>query len=428
MLSEFKPTEFDFLNRDWEGAIRDAPRKECHLYTERFFAKAREASEQGDSAGEAVYILLGAVASLWPDFDSDASPYNAGYIPAAGGCTISLDDLDADHAEVLGDIASAITDAEYRARVADVVWIAKRDYRAAILAADAFIASGDLLFDPAEWVQCADRYKRGLQVAGEANQKAALERVLAHIEQRIVALDGDDPLFLSNQLMTLLLQRGAGDAAIMRRLAEKAAVRAEADRDWHRADIYLKTSARWAAKTGDKEAARDSLIRAAEVHVRHAELALLSEEGALVAVGAFERAIQAYREIPGTRRRRDELHAELLEAQQLIAGEMKMIRTPSVDLSDSIATAERAVSGKSLRVALMEFALITDWASYQELRTRAENSGRSSIVAHIFDSAIVTHEGKTTARRRGVLGLNPKEQEAVLEAEMVSAVRLGLGR
>lgn len=95
------------------------------------------------------------------------------------------------------------------------------------------------LEDPEHWVATVDRMERALQMATMLGSKSRMFTIATdHIERVLDVYNGEDPLFLSAKLMSLLQERRIGDPIKYAALAEKLAARAEATHDWHKAREY----------------------------------------------------------------------------------------------------------------------------------------------------------------------------------------------
>src|SRR5258708_1644826 len=117
---------------DWQAALKTAVRRECYSYYEVFADKANTLSQAGEAQGTAVFRLLAEVASFWPNYDSDDHPYRPMRVDyQTGKRTIIPEDLAKLDLDVLSDLIDETKDSEFRARLADVLWVSRKDYKAA---------------------------------------------------------------------------------------------------------------------------------------------------------------------------------------------------------------------------------------------------------------------------------------------------------
>jgi hypothetical protein len=110
------------------------------------------------------------------------------------------DDLSEAELDKLQSTLETVGDPEYRARVADVLWLRRRDAKAARVAVEAYIAAGMRVEDPEHWVGSMERYERGLRLARQIDPKGDLPKtVLSHLQDCVFHYDGNDPLFFLMQ-------------------------------------------------------------------------------------------------------------------------------------------------------------------------------------------------------------------------------------
>src|SRR5688500_9530698 len=109
---------FDQFN--WQEVIENSDRRDCFHYNRLFFAKAREAEANGQAIEHALFMLLTGVTAYSLRSDSNNEPYNSS--------ARVLDNVLDSNLESLRQIASTVNDAEMRARIADLLWVKKRDF------------------------------------------------------------------------------------------------------------------------------------------------------------------------------------------------------------------------------------------------------------------------------------------------------------
>src|SRR5438105_1715811 len=120
----------DIRAYDWQSTVAGATPRECHAYADDLANRATTLREAGDDKGNRVFRLLSTVASFWPNYDSGEAPYRPMMVwegkRSAVPEDLSISDLDA-----LAGILAEIRDAEFQARVGDVLWVCRKDYKAA---------------------------------------------------------------------------------------------------------------------------------------------------------------------------------------------------------------------------------------------------------------------------------------------------------
>ncbi len=409
----------DFDDAQWQRIVDACDQKECHYYSSLFFSKAREAEAENDEKKHEIFALLGCLTSMMLEPNSTTEPFR----PlcenfAAGTRSAIIDDFTDNHLQVLSEIVTEIRDPELKARVADILWIRKRDYRMAELAIPSYTDSASKLEHPDQWTQCVERIERALRLATSLGRRSGqFDKVVAHIERMLKRLPEADSIFL-NKLMNLLLDHQVGDEIKYAELSEKLAIRDESEKDWFRARPVWESAARWQARAKNSPKERAARLKAAETHVKEAEAAIAGDSPShMLAAGHIQKAIEAYRRIGGERDRVEELHSALLDYEQKSFAEMGTIST-EIDLSEHVENAIADVSHKSTYDALFTLAQIISSPKVGHLRERVQEAIKKYPFQHLVSAVKVDENGKVVAQMPNVLSSNPEEVESALRAKM----------
>ena len=348
----------DFSNSGWHEVIDQAAAKEFYAYSSGFQTRAKEAADAGDRKREEVYaILLAAI-------DAHLEPGREGelFVPKMeweGKRTLLPDDIPDMHLDVLRELAPTIADPELRARIADILWVRRRDHQMAALAVDAYLEVAQTLEHPESWIEGLGRAHRALQIAPVLGRNGPhLQRATAYVDDLIYRAVNKGPEMLPARAMDVLLRCRQGDPVKYAAIASAAATEAETHHNWEIADDYWTISARWHARNNDPDAERAAKVNAAEAYVKlAAEFANTTPPSHLSATAQLERAIVAYRRIGHSGQRIEELRIILDDYQRKSMAEM---RSHSIELKDVDKMAEQAMSavkGQPLDEAIRRLAL-----------------------------------------------------------------------
>ncbi len=85
-----------------------------------------------------------------------------------------------------------VKDPRFQFRVADILWLTKRDYKLARLAATSYLEAGIKCEDLLNWTSSIDRYERSVSLARQINAKEILKASLDHLEARVTHYNGVD--------------------------------------------------------------------------------------------------------------------------------------------------------------------------------------------------------------------------------------------
>lgn len=406
-------TKADFDEIEWCTVIEKSDEKECHSYDSRFLAKAKEAAEIGNERAEEAWTLLGAICSFHMNAGNKDEPFGPMIVMQTGRSAI-VSDLSPEHLQALTEIFPDILDPEMRARVGDVLWLTKRDFRAAVIAVEAYLESAIALEDPSEWTTGFERIERAFRLSAKLGRKAgAYDKVVSHIESVLDKYNGDDPLFLSAKLMELLLEHRHCDPVKYSAICSKVAQQSEAQGNYRRARDYWEIKSKWDALAKNQDEEKSAKINVAETFVKEAA----QTGSALVAAKWLEQAIQVYRRIRGQKDRIDEIHAQLVEVQKRTPEEMQEFHHQQ-DATELIESSIAKITGKSLHDGIFALCLLVSPPKVSRLKKQAEDSFKEHLFRFLFPSVIVNEKGKVIGRQPNINSSDPEEVERARRAEM----------
>src|SRR5437867_1456288 len=121
MSSTFGVTIEDVRAYPWQDMIKNSPKKEMMSYHDLLSQALADRQNAADSKGVNVYRLLGGITSWMPSYDDSNSKYQPMFTGAIAPENYGEGDLD-----VLEKLLPEIADAEFKSRVADLLWIRRK--------------------------------------------------------------------------------------------------------------------------------------------------------------------------------------------------------------------------------------------------------------------------------------------------------------
>ncbi len=409
----------DFDKFDWQEIYENSVEKECHNYSTAYFKKANEFEKNNDITGQEIFALLGAITSMMLKSDSFTEPFGPMFV-LQGSRSAIVEDFNDNQLGVLSEIIKDINDPELKARIADVLWIRRKDYKVSQIAVESYLESATRLESPEHWTQPAERIERALRLSVSLGKKSQiLSKVIEHIERVLEKYNGDDPLFLSQNLMGLLLEFNQGNPVTYEQMSERIALKAESEGNYYKARSLWETRAKWLKTANDNDEEVKALVNAAETYVKEAEQAVAGEPRShLVASSHLQSAIEAYRRIGGYSDRIRELHNILLEYQAKSLAEMGVIKSDGIDLSEAIQNSINRVKGKPFYDAVFDFVLMVHSPKVSELRRQVEELAAKHPLQHLVSGVIVNENGKVIARHSDMYSKDPDERERAIQENM----------
>jgi len=117
----------------------------------------------------------------------------------------------------------------------------------------------------------------------------------------------------------------------------------------------------------------------------------------------------------------EELRTHLNQSGEMALGEMGVISTPGVDITQLVENARKSVTGKPATEALLAFANLHRGAKVDKMRKSALERMRQFVFSSLFSSTVVSRDGRVIAKRPAMsLGAEPSvDDEIAIRAEMV---------
>ena len=302
------------------------------------------------------------------------------------------DDLSNEQLDDLAASLSRVIDSEYRARIADVLWLRRKDATMGRVAVQAYLESGIALEDPENWVVSMERYERAIRLARQIDPKGELPRsILRHVENRVLHYDGRDPSFLTNKALELLAEFRFGDFPRLAEVAGRVAGGSRMAGDFRRARFYYFAQAKHLKLSKDADGAEAARVSAARTFVEEAESREAANEF-MVAHSFWGEAIAAYRDRASLRRDIPNLQKRYATAGIKLRDEMHQFSSDVVDVTKFIEASRAAVRDLPWEDAFFELISHVQLINPTDLRATvekgiAEHPIQATFAANLFDAS-----------------------------------------
>lgn len=421
----------DFADSGWKDVITQTS---CEGYSgmwQALSAAAHGAIEQGRNEHGKVLWLLADACSMMLSPSSQNEPFKP-YAVFNDRRSLIPDDLSDLDITFFSQIVDAVDDDRLKARLADLVWL-KGNPRNASFALKAIDAYRSIPLDTDTWIHGdRDCWQRAISLArmlkeGAGDRLEQMEALIIASFNAATRLDSFRGLWLAD----LLRSNGLGrmhQVDVAQRL-ETLACEFDGEGDLRRAREYFSAAADWYRSVPNLVKAAEMTAFVAEGWVKEAIARVSSDSPShIVAASFYENAIQIYRTIPRAERaahrvdeRITELRNHLNDSGEKSLGEMGLIQTPSVDITQLVENARKSVSGKSAREALLAFANLHRGANTEDLRKNALERMRQFPLQSLFAATVMSRDGRVIAKRPAMSwgGGLTEEDEIAIHAEMI---------
>ncbi|RYD82289.1 MAG: DUF4209 domain-containing protein [Verrucomicrobiaceae bacterium] len=337
-----------------------------------------------------------------------------------GTRSLNPDDLSEEDLNAFESFVHEIEDPEFRARVADVLWIRRKDFKAAKLAIPAFLESAERVKTDDLWPPYIDRLDRSAQIAGKKGFDAECKSVIDTVEAAIVEFENNPKSgLMCNRLMGILLMLREGDISRYAALSERLARDFQTTGEWHFAEAYWQIAESWHRRAKADGELQRCQIEAAECNILRAEEGL-GEGSPQFGYSAhwMGRGLEGLRRAKADTARIKEIHTRFLALQKASLGEL----TPSDFDPDSIPglkenraqVQEAAVShvgGLPFKRAILGFALIGKPTDVGTMTKNEKKNSEGIIWDKLFGANRLDRDGKIAEimPTRGLAGDAPDQ-------------------
>lgn len=419
----------DFLASNWSVDISPENHYGYSSVMQSLEKSAKEKSEAGLVEQEIILNLLNRSASMMLVPNSLNEPFKPAYQDYKAGRRSALpEDFTVDDLVFFEEILEDLTDAWLRSRLADLLWFCKtpKNPNHAKTAIDSYI-SHDI--DSDTWHRDVnDCWERAARLCMQIRDFDRLDDIKNQLFSSF-KLEHSNSKFMTLWIASLMDKLNIDSdfkEDIASTLFNSGKTLLESG-DFNSARSYFELSSKKFKQSGDEKTWLDSLVALADCFEREADSRSVGSN--MVANSFYENAIQAYRRIPRKYRKDYSVGDKISQIRKKISktgkaslGEMGLIKTPGVDLSETIEASIAHVAGKqSLEEALMYFAGLYSGPKYSVLQSSAKESMQNSIVGSLFGSTQMSGDGRVVGKTPPMnlnAGEDDPDNQAVLNRQV----------
>jgi hypothetical protein len=389
---ELRPSAQGLRECGWQKVLESQPDQSFLNYSSAFFSAAGEAAEAGDVDREAAFATLGAACSMYYDENDSAEPLKPMIITSSGR-SAALGDFQDQHLGPLSEVLSEIDDRPLRSRIADILWIRRRDHAAARIGAVDYLEMAKTAMNPEHWVDGYQALRRSAQLATSVG-KSSPERdsVASYALNLLRELDGTDPLYLTMRLVQLLQENKLAAHSDLFPYLEACAKNAEERKDWMRAAEYWGAASNLRERSGDAEGGREALRNSGRAQVQVGES--MSGNIGLASEHWLERGFQSLRQGQAPKEELVRLQQRLHELQKERSKRLPSIQT-KVEIPEALVRALDLVKGQSFDDALRTWTFWVQISPKSKLREMVDEQRKTYLLASMFGTDKLSESGKT---------------------------------
>lgn len=169
----------------------------------------RKASENAPSESDShiLGIIAGTATMCYKEKERSFGPF---LIWNDGSRSFAPEDIKENDIDILRGVIRITCSTYIRTKFSHIVWLITKDNRYGEIAVDGYLDEFERQFDPDSWVSCYDQIIRAYHISSAMGNKSdSFKRTRVVINGKLSQMNGSDPLFLSLNLLNLVLQNAS---------------------------------------------------------------------------------------------------------------------------------------------------------------------------------------------------------------------------
>lgn len=368
-----------------------------------------EESKQGlDTQDMAIFDLMKNIASLTFKI-SDDNVEIIPYIVTNESRSFSIDDLSDTDYDLLLSLDLEKLPLNLKARTSDILWVQKKNYNSAIVAAESYYDLFNLWFSDEDWLEALKMIKRAICISAQLKKQDLYDKYCQTVYNHIIRIDGNDADFLSIFLIRILLFQSYKDLGRIIPVIDRI-INNSRDNP-HKAEQAFELKSNCLNKVKKKELAIQSNVNMADYLVDYGEKVLINDiQGPLRAQYFFGKAINTYRN-NSQPEKAEKIHKRLVEIQKDIPKLMKPF-TMQFDIKGVVDNIKQNMTGFSFEESIVRLAQMVSFYKKDDFKKKVLEELSFS---QMFTSAFINSNGQTTYTLPGLDLSNPEKDPELLD-------------
>lgn len=334
------------------------------------------------------------------------------YIVFDGKRSFGVQDLAEDDYSLLYRIDMSKLPINLRARVADILWLQKREHKAAIIAHESYYELFNLWFDQENYIESLDMIKRAICIARQLNNKEAFDKYLQTVYNHIIRINGSDKNFCSISLIEIILAQSYGCLdKVIDILNESITISVD---NSHKTERLYLLKAKCFNKKKNLEMATKTNVELAEYFLSFAEKIIEGNEKAVLRAEYFyQKAINTFRN-NGETSKAEKAHKRLVKMQKKIPGLMTMHSFP-FNGKKIMENINENMENLNFEESIIRISQLVYFYKKDDFKKKVIDSRESFPLSNIFPTSVINESGQTVFVLPSLDFSNPEADEEILD-------------
>ena len=358
-------------------------------------------------------LLIMKIMTLYLNYDDENAVFKPMLVWQDGSRSFDMSDLTDKDKDILSQIEYDLLPLPVRAQVCDLIWQTEKKHVAAQKAADSYYELYDATLDTENWSRCINMIKRAINLAARLNDNGRKDRYLIRIYDDVVRTCGQDKLFYSIHLISLLVRYNYNYDFNKLLSITNNLIAADKENTIRLQESY-KIKATLQRKHGDNDDAKATMIAYANELVHMADT---REAGTIndvfVAEHYLQNAIQCLQDYG---QNADEVSKKLLALQKKITKGLTE-HTHTFDVSDVYNMLKKRYSVEYSK-CLTLLAIDIPWMEQEKIKREVIDNVKMHPFQNLFAKTMLNPEGNVISFIPTIDITNPEANQSALLANM----------
>lgn len=362
-----------------------------------------------------IFDLLKNISSLGTQIRNDRIEFHPMFVMADGRRTFSVDDISEEEYSKLSELQLDKIPLILRALIADILWVNKKKFDAAQVAATAYWELFTLWYKDDDNVGTIDMLRRAVCISAQTKQTILYDEIqewfIEFVEKNAANNDG----FFAIRVMELFFEQKNFDVSIFLPVLDNMIACSNDNVAKVEQAYELKTECLFKLKRKDEAVKNNVLL--ANYYLEFAERIFQNDiQGALRCVNYYQKGIMIYRN-NGEPQKAESAHKRLVEIQK----EIPKIMVPfsiELDIRGVVENIKINMEGLTFEESLIRLTQMFVFEKQEDIKKRVIEEFKGHPLSHMFGKSIINAQGQTVLALPPLDIQNPEKDSYLMELHM----------
>ena len=359
-----------------------------------------------------IFELLKNISSLGTRIYNNGIEFHPMFVMADGSRYFSIEDMSKDDYLLLSNLELDKIPLILRALVADILWINKKDFNAAQIAADAYWKLFILWYKDADNIGTIDMIRRAVCISVQTKQTAIYNEIQGWFNDFIFTKASRDESGFALRVMELFFEQKNFDVSIILNVLDELIAYNSAN--VAKVEQAYKLRAKCLSKLKRKKEERQNNISLADYYLDFAEKTFQKDiQGAWRAVDFYQKGIILYRN-NGKPEKASAAQKRLIEIQKEIPKTMMPISI-KLDIKGVVDNIKANIEGLSFEECVVRLIQMFGFEKQEDIKNRVIKEFKDQPIPHLFGKNLINAQGQTVLTLPPLDIHNPEKDSRLIE-------------